>query len=361
VLPIESLSAKRSDWEEAPNLHRTYRAVIERIKLLTSHGLMAIMVLHDFLSRRITPLQDHTRPTWLYTGEGDTTRLERDCNSDLAPDMLGALLGRLNPNLSSVNFVTPPAVCAPMCSNQVMRTRLLGELPTLDNIGITTRQRGDESRGVQIPRADIAGGQGGVSTGPGSDKGKGKVAPQIVLSDTEVSSEEDDVPLQRRMRLFRSDGSTVGRPPLSRQQASNPATASQPDPMVAASVATGPGESGGGGSATSVKKVADTTAAVAAKKAADVAATKEAAAKMTADAAAVKKATDDVAARVAVEDFAVKAVTSEKAAKESAAQEAAKMEATKKAVEESADSGSSPAPRGGVQESCHAGRLHPSF
>jgi hypothetical protein len=41
----------------------------------------------------------------------------------------------------------------------------------------------------------MAGGQSGVSTGPSSGKGKGKATPQIVLSDTEVSSDEDDTPL----------------------------------------------------------------------------------------------------------------------------------------------------------------------
>jgi hypothetical protein len=77
---------------------------------------------------------------------------------------------------------------------------LLRELPTLDDIDIIAWQRGDESWGIQIPRVDVAGGQGGASTGPSSGKEKGKVVPRIVLSDTEVSSEEDDVPLQRRMR-----------------------------------------------------------------------------------------------------------------------------------------------------------------
>jgi hypothetical protein len=48
--------AKRRDWEETPNLHRSYGPMIERIKHLTSHGLMAMMVLHDFLSRCIAPL-----------------------------------------------------------------------------------------------------------------------------------------------------------------------------------------------------------------------------------------------------------------------------------------------------------------
>jgi hypothetical protein len=48
-----------------------------------------------------------------------------------------------------------------------------------------------------MPRAGIADDQGSVSIGPSSDKEKGKVVPHIVLSDTEVSSEEDGVPPYR--------------------------------------------------------------------------------------------------------------------------------------------------------------------
>jgi hypothetical protein len=43
VLSIESLTAKLSDWEET-------------LKHMMSHGLSAMMMPHDFLSRRITPL-----------------------------------------------------------------------------------------------------------------------------------------------------------------------------------------------------------------------------------------------------------------------------------------------------------------
>jgi hypothetical protein len=110
--------------------------VIERIKHLTSRGLSVMMVLHDFLLRRIAPLQDRAHPAWLYIGEGDTTRLDHGCDSSLAQDALGTLLVRLSSDLSSVNFITPPAVCAPMCSDQVMWTRLLRELLMLDDIDI---------------------------------------------------------------------------------------------------------------------------------------------------------------------------------------------------------------------------------
>jgi hypothetical protein len=219
VLPTESQMAKKTTWEETPKLHVAYRTVIKRIKHLTSHGLSTMMVLHDFLSRRIAPLQDRARSAWMYTREGDTTRLECGRDSGLDPDVLGALLVRLSPNPSSVDFVTPLVTYTPMCLDQAVRTRLLRELPTLDDIDITTQQRGDESWGIQIPWADVVDGQGGASTGPSSSKEKGKVVPHIVLSNTKVSSEEDDVPLQRRMRQFHSVKSTISEPPLSGLQA----------------------------------------------------------------------------------------------------------------------------------------------
>jgi hypothetical protein len=95
------------------------------------------MVLSNFLSRRITPLQACTSLAWQYTREGDTMRLKRSHGSDLTPDVLRALLGKLSPDPYSSNFITPPPACAPLCSNQATRTRWLRELPTLDEIGIT--------------------------------------------------------------------------------------------------------------------------------------------------------------------------------------------------------------------------------
>jgi hypothetical protein len=75
----------------------------------------------------------------MYTREGNTTRLDhaRDLGLDLA--VLGALLARLSPVPSLVNFVTPLVAYAPMCSNRSMWTRMLRELPTLDDIDIIAR------------------------------------------------------------------------------------------------------------------------------------------------------------------------------------------------------------------------------
>jgi hypothetical protein len=76
VLLIGAPTGKHNDWEEALKLQRSCEPVIERMKQLAGHGLMLMMVLFDFLLRRITPLQLRARSVWLYTRESYTTRLE---------------------------------------------------------------------------------------------------------------------------------------------------------------------------------------------------------------------------------------------------------------------------------------------
>jgi hypothetical protein len=63
---------------------------------------------NDFLSKCITPLQDRSRLVWLYTEVNDTTRLERGDMSTLDDAVLAFMLGRLNPDLTSHDFLTPP-------------------------------------------------------------------------------------------------------------------------------------------------------------------------------------------------------------------------------------------------------------
>jgi hypothetical protein len=98
-----------------------------------------MMVCSDFLLRCITPLKSHVCPMWQYTWEGDATRLERGRGFDLTPEVQRNLLGKLSPDPSSNDFITPPPICAPLCADQAMRTRLLRELPTLDEISITVQ------------------------------------------------------------------------------------------------------------------------------------------------------------------------------------------------------------------------------
>jgi hypothetical protein len=66
------------------------------------------------LSHR-APLQEHTRPTWLYTGVNDVTRQERGDGSVLSEEALALMMGKMSPDLSSHDFVTPPVSCQPLC------------------------------------------------------------------------------------------------------------------------------------------------------------------------------------------------------------------------------------------------------
>jgi hypothetical protein len=66
-----------------------------------------MMVLFDFLLKRIAPLQQLTYPAWLYTEENDTTRLERGRGSDLDPKVLEAMLLKLSIDPSYGDFINP--------------------------------------------------------------------------------------------------------------------------------------------------------------------------------------------------------------------------------------------------------------
>jgi hypothetical protein len=72
--------------------------------------------------------------------------------SDLTADVMVTLLGKLNPDLSSVGFVILSSAYALICSDEALRSRLLRELHTLDDINVAVLQRGEMSRGVPIPR-----------------------------------------------------------------------------------------------------------------------------------------------------------------------------------------------------------------
>jgi hypothetical protein len=122
VLPTEAPTGKRDSWVEVPRLSTPFAPIVERIKLLVDHGLTSMMVLFDFLSRRIMPLQMHVHSAWQYTGEGDTMRLERDHGLGLSSDVLSALLGKLTPDPSSTDFITPLPGNALVCSDQPMRS-----------------------------------------------------------------------------------------------------------------------------------------------------------------------------------------------------------------------------------------------
>jgi hypothetical protein len=117
---------------------------MDRIRYLAENGLTSLMVLHDFLSSCLVPLQDQpTRPSWMYTGVNDIMQLECDSGSSLDEALLAAWLKVLTVDQFLVDLVVPTAVCEPICMNQAARTALLATMPTLDDIDIAPVQRGD--------------------------------------------------------------------------------------------------------------------------------------------------------------------------------------------------------------------------
>jgi hypothetical protein len=96
-----------------------------------------MMVLHDFLLKHITPLQEHAHPTWMYTEVNDTTWLECGNRSDWEADKLALMLAKLSHDRSFADFVTPPAPCRPICMDQAARMMLLRVMPSLDDVDIT--------------------------------------------------------------------------------------------------------------------------------------------------------------------------------------------------------------------------------
>jgi hypothetical protein len=93
---------------------------VKTIQLLVNQRLTSMMVLFNFLSKRIAPLELCACPAWLYTGVNNTIWLEHGCGSDLDPKVLDTMLGKLSLDPISPDFIIPPEACTPICLDQAM-------------------------------------------------------------------------------------------------------------------------------------------------------------------------------------------------------------------------------------------------
>jgi hypothetical protein len=66
----------------------------------------------------------------------DVTRLERGDRSVLSEEALVLVMGKLSPNPSSDDFITPPASCQPLCVDYAVRSMLVVAMPSMDDVGI---------------------------------------------------------------------------------------------------------------------------------------------------------------------------------------------------------------------------------
>jgi hypothetical protein len=157
VLPVSGPTLDHTKWGKDPGLEPGFNPVFDRIQYLAKNSLTSLMVLHDFLSKRLAPLQDWPhRPAWMYT------EVNASCSWTTGPGLVWATrLKALTMDQPSAKLVMPAAGCEPLCVNQAARTALLAIITTLDDVNIAPVQRGDQSRGVVIPGL----------TGPGSTAG----------------------------------------------------------------------------------------------------------------------------------------------------------------------------------------------
>jgi hypothetical protein len=142
ALPVGGLTLDCTEWGKDPVLEPGFDPVLDWIQYLAENGLTSLMVLHDFLLKRLAPLQDQSHhPAGICTGVNDIMRLDRRTWSSLCDTLLAASLKALTMDQPSTELMMPAAGCEPLCMNQAMRIALLAIMPMLDDVDIAPVHR----------------------------------------------------------------------------------------------------------------------------------------------------------------------------------------------------------------------------
>jgi hypothetical protein len=195
-----------------------------------------MVVLGDFLKRRIAPLQQRTRMAYIYTGSNDCCRIVRRPGTDFTRvELEVAIRGMTGDAFSPESLVLPSGVKA-LCEDQALQVSVLASMPTLDEGGLAVRQLGgDPNRGLHIPGASpdrqqrTSQGPGGPRPGGPAPAGKGKE--KVPVPEHHHKDHASAAPTRRddeaqgaaparssqaegskSRRLQRGDGSFVGEP-----------------------------------------------------------------------------------------------------------------------------------------------------
>jgi hypothetical protein len=155
--------------------------VLSRVKTLARCGLTSMMVLGDFLRRRIAPLQQRSRMACMYMGSNDCCRIMRGPGTYLTRAELEASVRAMTSETYTPESLVLPKEIKALCEDQAMRSAVLASMPTLDEGGLAVRQvGGDPNRGIRIPgtspdrQQHTDQGPGGPSHGGPAPAGKGK-------------------------------------------------------------------------------------------------------------------------------------------------------------------------------------------
>jgi hypothetical protein len=195
-----------------------------------------MMVLGDFLKRRIAPLQQRSRMAYMYTGLNDCCRIARGPGADFTRAELESAVRVMTGEVFSPESLVLPSGVKALCEDQALRSSILAAMPTLDEGGLAVRQLGgDPNRGLQIPGAtpdrQQRASEGPGEPGPGGPAPAGKGKEKAPVPEHQRKGNPGFAPAQRgeeaqgaapaqscrgegskSRRLQRGDGSLVGEP-----------------------------------------------------------------------------------------------------------------------------------------------------
>jgi hypothetical protein len=148
-LPTDGPQSDRSTWKAKPTISKELDPVLYRVKNLQRSGLTSLMVLGDFLKRRLAPLQQRSRMAYMYTGLNDCSRIVRGPGSEFTRTELEAALRAMTGEAFSLESLFLPSGVKALCEDQALRSSVLASMPTLDKGGLAVRQLGgDPNRGL---------------------------------------------------------------------------------------------------------------------------------------------------------------------------------------------------------------------
>jgi hypothetical protein len=116
-LPTEGPQSDRSTWKAKPSMLEELGSVIERVKNLFRSGLTSLMVLGDYLKRRIAPLQQRTRMACMYTGTNNCCRVARGPGTDFSRAELEAAFRAMTGEAFSLESLVLPSGIKALCED----------------------------------------------------------------------------------------------------------------------------------------------------------------------------------------------------------------------------------------------------
>jgi hypothetical protein len=201
-----------------------------------------MMVLGDFLRRRMAPLQQQTRMACMYMEPNDCCRIARGPGTNFTRAELEVAIRGMTGEAFFLETLVLPSGIKALCEDQALHSAVLASMPTLNEGVLAVRQvGGDPNRGIHIPGASpdrqhhTSQGPGGPSHGGSAParKGKGK-EPELERRHKQsvggTASRRDDEAWgvatarsnqeegSRSQRLQRGDDSFMGEPAPKRQK-----------------------------------------------------------------------------------------------------------------------------------------------